>query len=178
MRIHFLAIGCLALVADSGQRAVAQEYRGDVPQTEAKAGDAETPFEQAFDEAIARFKAGVADDAANLEALRSSARAMLTNQYRAFAIHGPGNKAGDDPLPAAMERLIAKRSESLEQFVDLRMELLAYRANGETVPQMVEQSLEELCQELDLHVRSDESLHEGALAAGAQFVTVQLPGMT
>ncbi len=178
MRIHFFAVVCLLLVCLSGHRAVAQEYRGIIPQTDLKEGDPDKPFEQAFDEAIARFKAGVAEDAANLDELRASARAMLTSQYRAFAVHGPRNKAGNDSLTRKMEQLIDKRSESLEQFIDLRMELLANRAEGETVPGMVAQSLEELCQELDLHVRPDESLHEGALLAGTRFVSVQLPKMT
>ena len=176
MRLPWLSIGCLWLAGLTGPCVIAQEKTDPYHRVERARS---TPFQQSLSDSIARYKAGVAEDAQDLEALRDGARAMLRNQFRAFAIGGHHNRP-DDSVALIEERLqlIDKRRASMEQFVDLRMEMLAYRAEDEAVPDMVSQSFQELCRELDLHVRPDESLHVGALDPGTRFVSVHLPGMT
>ncbi|MGI9518902.1 MAG: heavy-metal-associated domain-containing protein [Pirellulaceae bacterium] len=134
-------------------------------------------YDSVVSEIVQRYGLAVANSADDEEDLHAALADTLAKQYDHFAFHDEPDEASDGPADELIRELMQRRRDSREDFIELRLTILEHRAEGDSVPDMIAQSFRDLCSELDLHVRPDQFLHEGAVDPERRVLAIEFPNM-
>ncbi len=132
-------------------------------------------YDSILSEVVQRYRLAVANSSDEVGELRDALADILAKQYDQFAFHDEPDDSSEDPADDLIRVLTQKRRDAREDFIELRLTILEHRAAGDAVPEMIAQSFRDLCNELDLHVRPDHAIHEGALDPERRLLAIEFP---